>query len=420
MARSRGSSAQSSRRTARFLRLFGLLVLTAGLLTLGQAVPAEGASVPTVTSLKPSGGPLKGGQIILVSGSGFTGATAVKFGAVAATSFSVMSDTKLVAEVPDASAAAKELVAVTTTAGTNTTGSSYDYGAPTIKSVSPGFADPDASKTITITGSGFLGTLASEVKFGTHAAIKVWVISDTQIVATSPITTVSPAVTVAPGVIDVTITRNAVVSATDAKSKFLFTPGIPTITTLGISGAEVTGTAGTNGVAVGSLLTITGTRLWGVSKVKFGKTAVTNSADITVAGDGNSLTVKVPSLGAGPTDVTVENAAGVSVTNLKTAFAFFSTAVPKVSSVYPGVFDKATGSDGTFLVTGSGFTALTTSDVTVKCAADVTPTVVTAVSDTKLIVTTPGSGVAETCDLEIDNPIDPTKTVTSIGAVRFI
>ncbi len=49
---------------------------------------------PTVTSVSPTAGPLAGGTYVTITGTGFTGATAVKFGSTAATSFTVKSDTR--------------------------------------------------------------------------------------------------------------------------------------------------------------------------------------------------------------------------------------------------------------------------------------------------------------------------------------
>lgn len=389
-----------------------------GVLAVGQASPAA-AAVPSVTSVTPGGGGLAGGEIVTIKGTDFTGATAVKFDAVDATSFAVISSTRIVAQVPAASAAASAAVTVTNADGTNASGAVYKYGAPEIKSISPGFSDPDASSVVVITGSGFTGATAADVMFGSNAALAVWVASDTQIVATTPINDsgASPAVVVASGVTDVTVTRNSVASATGDDSKFLFTAGVPTITNLGDS-TEVTGT---DGAAVGSLMTITGTRLWGTSEITFGSAKVTNADDIVIAADGNTLTVKVPTRSNGPVDVIVNNAAGASVTNLKTKFNYYSSAAPKITSVSRSVFDKdASTGGGTFLVAGSGLTGVNADDVTLKCASDLTPTSATAVSDTSLVVRVVGSGAAESCDLEIANPIDNTKVATEANAIRFI
>src|SRR5208283_2463047 len=49
--------------------------------------------VPAVTSISPAAGPVAGGTTVTVTGTGFTGATSVKFGTTAATSYTVVSAT---------------------------------------------------------------------------------------------------------------------------------------------------------------------------------------------------------------------------------------------------------------------------------------------------------------------------------------
>ena len=391
----------------------------------GAAVEATSA-VPTVTSVLPIAGPVKGGQIVVVTGTGFNSASAVNFsitaGDTAATSYAIASDTKIVATVPDAAAAGAKTIKVTNTDGTNASGPTYTYGAPVITSVLPASADPATTKVVTITGTGFNGAVLADVKFGIWAPKAIWVVSDTQIIAQTPIddTVSSPPVDVAEGIAEVTVTRNSVVSAAVAGSKFLFSPGVPTVTTLGTVLAPVTGT---DGNAVASLMTITGTRLWGVTKVNFGTTAVTLAADIVVATDGLTMTVKVPTrTTSGPVEVTVENVIGLSVTNLKTRFNYIGTIAPTITSVTPNVLDKtAIGGGGTFLVVGTGYAGVTTTKVTLKCTADVIPTAVVVVSDTNLIVTAAGNaGTAEFCGLEIVNPVDSTKKVTLANGVRYV
>ncbi|MEM7323555.1 MAG: IPT/TIG domain-containing protein [Actinomycetota bacterium] len=392
------------------------MVLIAGV-TAAVAPPAS-ATAPTVSSLSPNKGSVAGGTIVTIKGSDFTGTTGVNFGTVAATSFAIVSDNQIVAQAPAAAAAGDVLVEVTNATGPNTTGAQFKYNAAEVKSITPAWADPSTASVHVIAGSGFTGAVAADVLFGTHAAAAIWVVSDTQIIATSPIS--GGGTTIANGEVDLTVTRNSVASATSDKSKFLFTPGAPTVTLLGVSGTEVDGT---DDVAVGATMTITGTQLWAVKQINFGSTKVTNAADITVAADGLTLTVVVPSKSNGPSQVTVQNAAGTSETGLKTEFNYYSSVAPKITSLSRDVFDKtaATGG-GTFLVSGSGFTGVGTTEVDIICGGTLTPTSVIPVSDRSLIVTTPGNtgDAAATCDLKIDNPVDNTLTVTLEDAIRFV
>jgi hypothetical protein len=94
--------------------------------------PGTAESVPVVTSVSPNTGATAGGNLVTISGSGFstvTGATGVKFGANNATQYTVVSgsDTRIVAEVPAGTAGAKDVI-VTNTAGASTTGTgAYTY-----------------------------------------------------------------------------------------------------------------------------------------------------------------------------------------------------------------------------------------------------------------------------------------------------
>ena len=58
------------------------------------------ASLPAVTSINPDIGPTSGGTSVIVTGSGFFGASAVVFGTTPATTFTVNSPTQITATAP--------------------------------------------------------------------------------------------------------------------------------------------------------------------------------------------------------------------------------------------------------------------------------------------------------------------------------
>jgi hypothetical protein len=68
--------------------------------TVAAAIFTYKAAAPAITAIAPSSGPPAGGTSVTITGSGFTAATKVAFGAVAATSFNVVSDTKITAVSP--------------------------------------------------------------------------------------------------------------------------------------------------------------------------------------------------------------------------------------------------------------------------------------------------------------------------------
>jgi len=84
-------------------------------------------TTPTVTAVSPTGGPLAGGTGVIVTGSGFTGATAVNFGPTPASSFTVNSDSQITATSPAAASVGPVDVTVTTPSGTSATSAADRY-----------------------------------------------------------------------------------------------------------------------------------------------------------------------------------------------------------------------------------------------------------------------------------------------------
>lgn len=93
-----------------------------------RVVKAAGAAAPTITSLNyDQGDTAGGGQDIIITGSGFTGATAVTFLGTAATGYTVDSATQITATLP-AHAAGTGNVEVTTPGGSDTI--AFEYWSP--------------------------------------------------------------------------------------------------------------------------------------------------------------------------------------------------------------------------------------------------------------------------------------------------
>ena len=115
-----------------------------------------GTLAPVVTGIAPSSGPAAGGTTVTITGTGFTGATAVDFGTVAATSFVVDSDTQITATSPGESAGAVD-VAVTTAGGTSATSSAdqFTYLAllPTLTSLQVSAATVAFGQSVTLTAT---------------------------------------------------------------------------------------------------------------------------------------------------------------------------------------------------------------------------------------------------------------------------
>ena len=144
-------------------------------------------AAPTVTGLSPTSGPTMGGTLVTITGTSFTGASAVDFGTTPATNVTVVSDTSITADSPAGTGTVD--VTVTTPTGTSAT-SPADQFTYTVVVVPDGHG-PDADNwfdaggtPVTITGTSFTG--ATAVDFGTTPAINVTVVNDTTITADSP------------------------------------------------------------------------------------------------------------------------------------------------------------------------------------------------------------------------------------------
>jgi hypothetical protein len=181
---------------------FAYLVLAPGF------VPA-----PRVSGLAPPSAPQ--GTSITITGTGFTGATAVAFGLHSASSFTVNGDTSITAIAP-AVRTGTVPVRVTGPGGTSAKTSSDRFTftlTPRISSLSPSSGSADGGTKVTIRGVNFAG--ATAVTFGGVAA-SFKVISATSITASSP--SAADPVTV-----DVTVSTSYGTSAVGVSDLFTYT-----------------------------------------------------------------------------------------------------------------------------------------------------------------------------------------------------
>ena len=263
------------------------------LVTTGQGTSANTAAdnylygdLPTVSSLSPATGPIAGGTVVTITGTGFTGATSVTFGGTAAV-FSVTNATTISATAP-AHAAGTVDVLVTTPSGTstNTVADNFTYtSGPTVTSISPKGGPVEGGTLVTITGSGFTG--ATSVTFGA-ASLTPTVVNDTTITVTAPARSA--------GTVDVRVVTPIGTSANTAADDYVYGGG-PIITSISPS---------TGAQAGGNTVTITGTGFTGATSVTFGSSSLTP----TVSSD-TSISVVAPA-GSGTVDIRVVTPVGTS------------------------------------------------------------------------------------------------------------
>jgi hypothetical protein len=270
--------------------------------------------LPVVTGISPSSGSTAGGTSVTITGTSFTGASAVNFGNKAAAGFSVANDTQVTATSP--AGAGTVDVTVTTPIlsghGTSATNASDQFTyttptitAPTVTGVSPGSGSTAGGTSVTITGANLTG--ATAVNFGSVAATGFTVNGSTSITATSPAGSA--------GAVDVTVVTPGGTSATNANDQFTYTA--PTITAPTVTGVS----PGSGSTAGGTSVTITGANLTGATAVNFGSVAATG---VTVNSD-TSITATSPAGSAGAVYVTVVTPGGTSATSSNDQFTYATT-----------------------------------------------------------------------------------------------
>jgi hypothetical protein len=240
---------------------------------------------PTVGVFVPLSGPI--GTSVTIAGTGFTGATAVRFNGVAATTYSVGSDIQITATVP--TGATTGPISVQTAGGTGTSAVPFTVtaaAAPTVASFLP--VSGPVGTSVTITGTGFTG--ATAVTFNGVAASSYTVGSATSITAQVPAgaTTGPIAVTTPNGTGASALPLTVTPSPTPTLASFAPTSG-PVGTSVTITGTGLTGATGVtfNGLAAASFTVASDTQITATvpTGATTGKIAVT-----TPGGTATSLT----------------------------------------------------------------------------------------------------------------------------------
>ena len=286
---------------------------------------------PTITSISPTAGPTGGGTTVTITGTNFTGVTAVTFGGTAAGGFTFVNATTLTATSPAGSPGTVD-IRVTTGGGTSSTSASDQYtyiAAPTVTSVSPIAGPTGGGQTVVITGTGFAAAPGTgAVKFG--ATVATYTInSSTQITATSPAN--------AAGTYDVTVATPGGTSATSASDQYTYVSA-PTVTSVSPTAGPTSG---------GTTVTITGTGFAaapGTGAVKFGATVATYTINSST-----QITATSPASAAGTYDVTVATPGGTSATSGADQYTYVAAPVASSYTAAAVAYDI---SNTTFSVTG--------------------------------------------------------------------
>jgi hypothetical protein len=252
---------------------------------------------PIVATVSPATGSPAGGTTVTLSGSGYTGATAVKFGNAPAQSFSVVSPTSISAVAPPGAVGAVN-VSVTSASGTASLPNAFTYVLQPQATVSviasPTVISVGSTSNFSASGGSGTGAISYALTLGASACT----LSGTTLTA------------IAPGSCRITATR-----AADAV--YAAATGFAMVTVSTLNQAPLTATAYPNDIAVGQTTTpvVSGGSGTGAYSraITSGNSFCTLSGAVITGTAAGTCTVTITKAGDGtynPTTATVDIAVG--------------------------------------------------------------------------------------------------------------
>jgi hypothetical protein len=273
-------------------------------------------TVPTVSGIGPTTGPITGGTPVTITGTGFVAGSTVSFVeesggtpamdntvlTVPAANVTVTSATSITAIAPAAIEGSTYFVTVTTLKGSSADSAStvftYTPVSPTISGISPSVGTIAGGTSVNLTGSGFLSTAV--VKFvqetgGTPVSGGATLNGAyVNVISSTSMTVVTPGVTTGTTYF-ITVKTTSGTSPNSANNVFTFSPLVPTV-------SAVSPSSGPN--AGGTSIVITGTGFVNGATVSFikqssgcGSFGSISANNVVVVGS-NTITANSPSVGA--------------------------------------------------------------------------------------------------------------------------
>jgi hypothetical protein len=333
---------------------------------------AEGLSlyyyyvVPSITTVSPDNGSTGGGTAVTITGSDFLDISSVSFGGTAASFFTVLNPSTILATTP-AHTAGAVTVSVTNLGGTGNRSSGFTYNTPTVTDISPAVGPATGGTPVTITGTNFSNV--TSITFGGTAVAAFTLNSPTSISTTTPAH--------AAGAVNVVV-ANSIDSG--SKSSGFTYYNTPTITNISPSVGPLGGTT----------ITITGTNFVDdtLDSLTFGGSSI---GSFSINGPGTEITMVAPPHAAGSVDVTYSNPGGTA--QYLGGFTYINP--PEISGVTPYAGPVTGGTS--IIINGINFTG--TTNVTIGGFS----TLFSVVSDS-VITTTTLAGTAGPAVIMVTTP----------------
>jgi hypothetical protein len=144
-------------------------------------------TAPIATSVSPNSGPVAGGTVVSITGTGFTNGATVTFGGTAASAVNVVGSTTITATTPAHASGQVNVVVRNPNTQSSTLPNAFTYAAapaPTVSTVSPTSGTAAGGTPVTISGTNYVS--GATVTFGGTTATGVIVNSSSSISATTP------------------------------------------------------------------------------------------------------------------------------------------------------------------------------------------------------------------------------------------
>ena len=303
---------------------------------------ASGAA-PVVYGITPNSASTSSPNLqVTIYGSGFTGATGVRFGTVTCVTFYVSDDSHITAIPPGGAAGSTVDVYVLGPGGTSsaTAADRFSYvasGIPSVNGITPNSGPATGQTYVTLVGTG-LSNVRS-VQFGptTLSNNAYYAADDNHLYVSAPAGT-------AGSTVDVKVTNSAGTSSTSAADQYTYLAAVaPTV-------RAVSPNRGPSGGKTG--VQILGHGLAGATAVHFGTVA---AASIGYATDEGLYVTSPPGTAGTTVDITVTTPLGTSPTGNADHFTYAAPSAPAINAISPS---RGPGGTVAYLY-GSGFLGAT-------------------------------------------------------------